>query len=359
MIPLAWHVAYFWTMGGWWEFVQSHWLVILIVVVSTCLVVLLGMLGRYVKIGFNVMRDTLIPLSMVSNGSEQLPGKELEFFALDGRSLRGVLLKGNTSQGVQATIIFCHEFGANKNSCLRYCRGLLEAGFDIFSFDFRNHGNSSRELNYTSRQWPTDKEVADVLGACAFVRSLYSDAHPIGLFGISRGGGAAIMAAAQTDVVRAIITDGLFSTDWVVETSVERWAEIFARLHMVYRYLPQFGRFFRWMVVCVAELKLKCRFPSVRKAVNRMSARPVFFIHGRKDSYVRPEQAKRIYEQAQEPKFLWIVPKAKHNLAVEVAPELYSRRTAAFFSQYLLNAESSQEKPSFEDIAELKPIDQA
>ncbi len=356
MISLIWHEAYFGAVVGWWHFVQAHWLAILIVVVSTCLVGLVVLLGRYVKIGFNVMRDTMIPLSMVSNASDKLPGTELEFFALDGMSLRGVLLRGKASQSGQATIIFCHEFGANKNSCLRYCSSLLEAGFNIFTFDFRNHGNSSRELNYAPRQWPTDKEVADVLGACAFVSSLYSDGHPIGLFGISRGGGAAIMAAAQTDVVRAIIADGVFSTDWVVETSVERWAEIFARLHMVYRYLPQFGRFFRWMVVCVAELKLKCRFPSVRKAVNRMSARPVFFIHGRKDSYVRPEQATRIYEQAQEPKFLWIVPKAKHNLAVEVAPELYSRRTAAFFSQYLLNAESSQEKPSFEDIAELKPI---
>ncbi len=83
MVPFVWHDACFGTAVGWWHFVQANRLAILIVVVSTCLVVLLGMLGRYVKIGFNVMRDTLIPLSMVSNGSEKLPGKEIEFFALD------------------------------------------------------------------------------------------------------------------------------------------------------------------------------------------------------------------------------------------------------------------------------------
>ncbi len=87
-----------------------------------------------------------------------------------------------------------------------------------------------------------------------------------------------------------------------------------------------------------------------------MSARPVFFIHGEKDSYVRPEQAKRIYDQAHEPKFLWIVPQAKHNQAVEEAPELYRERTTAFFRQYLLSVESSQERTAFENIAELKPI---
>lgn len=354
MISLIWHETYFGLAAGWWQFVQAHWLAIPIVVVSICLVVLLVMLGRYVKIGFNVMRDTLIPLSMVSNAADKLPGTELEFVALDGMGLRGTLLQCDADKAVKATIIFCHEFGANKNSCLRYCGGLLEVGFDIFTFDFRNHGNSSQELNYAPRQWPTDKEVDDVLGACAFVKSLYLEDRPIGLFGISRGGGAGILAAVQTDTIQAIVTDGIFSTDWVVETSVDRWAAIFARLHMVYRHLPQFGRFFRWMVVCVAELKLKCRFPSVRKAVNRMSARPIFFIHGEKDSYVRPEHAKRIYDQGHEPKFLWIVPNAKHNQAVEAAPELYRERTTAFFRQYL-SVEGSQAKSSFEDIAELKP----
>ncbi len=141
MISLIWHEAYFGLAAGWWQFVQANWLAILIGVVSTCLVGLVVLLGRYVKIGFNVMRDTMIPLSMVSNASDKLPGTELEFLALDGMSLRGVLLQGKTSQSGQATIIFCHEFGANKNSCLRYCSSLLEAGFDIFTFDFRNHGN--------------------------------------------------------------------------------------------------------------------------------------------------------------------------------------------------------------------------
>ena len=168
-----------------------------------------------------------------------------------------------------------------------------------------------------------------------------------------------MVTASQTDSVRAIITDGLFSTDWVVEASVERWAGIFSRIHMFYGFWPQFWRFFRWLVVCKAEVKLKCRFPSVQKALKRMSARPTFFIHGKKDSYLPPQQAKRIYERAQEPKFLWVVPKARHNQAAKVAPELYSRRTVAFFRKYLLNADGSEETAGFEDISNLKTIDEA
>lgn len=356
MILCTWHWAQLATAFGWWEIVQARWPEILLIAGAVCLAVYLIMLGRYVKLGYNIMRDTLIPLSMVSNGSEELGGQELEFRSLDGMALRGTLIRGRIPESGQATVIFCHEFGANKNSSLRYCKGLLDAGFDVFAFDFRNHGHSSHQPSYTPRQWPTEKEVSDVLGACAFIESLHSKDHPIGLFGVSRGGGAAIIAAAQTNAVRAVITDGIFSTDWTLEASIERWAGIFARLAVVYKHLPQFFRFYRWMVVGMAEVKLKCRFPSTRKVLNRMTPRPLFFIHGKKDSYIRLEQAMRIYKQAKEPKFIWIVPKAKHNRSVEVAPELYSRRTVAFFKEYLLPATGVQEETTFDRIAELKPI---
>ncbi|NIA07238.1 MAG: alpha/beta fold hydrolase [Actinobacteria bacterium] len=358
MVLLGWYPAHLIATLGWWGFVQNHWLYIAIIAGLALIALCLITLWRSVRLGYNIMRDTLIPLSMVSNGSEELPGQELEFRSLDGTSLRGTLIRGKQDESGQCTVVFCHEFGANKNSCLRYCKGILEAGFDVFAFDFRNHGHSSHEPNYIPRQWPTDKEVSDVLGACAFIESLHSKDHSIGLFGVSRGGGAAIMAAAQTGAVKAIITDGVFSTDWTVEDSVDRWAEIFAKLAVFYRRLPQFFRMYRWMVIGQAEVRLKCRFPSVRKLVNKMEPRPIFFIHGKKDGYIKPEQAMRIYEQAREPKFIWIVPKAKHNRSVEVTPQLYAQRTTAFFRKYLLQAATSiQDNEVFEDIAELKPTD--
>lgn len=85
-----------------------------------------------------------------------------------------------------------------------------------------------------------------------------------------------------------------------------------------------------------------------------MDPRPIFFINGKKDSYVRPEQAKRFYQQAKEPKFLWIVPNARHNQAVDLVPQLYSRRLVAFFEQYLLN----ENKPGSENMDELKVLQQ-
>jgi len=62
----------------------------------------------------------------------------------------------------------------------------------------------------------------DALGAIAFVEDhLESQGLPVelGIFGISRGAGAAIIAARRNPAIKAILTDGLFSSDMALEAS--------------------------------------------------------------------------------------------------------------------------------------------
>ena len=236
-------------------------------------------------------------------------------------------------------VVFGHEFGSDRTSCLRYCRPLLDAGYDVFAFDFRGHGLSAPEEGYRPRQWPSDRERADMLGAIVFV-SEYLEQHDrprgIGLFGISRGGGAAILAAAEVDNVRAIVTDGAFSSDTTLEYLMRRFATIFARIRVVAKnHPPVFWRFLRWLLFRECHRKFGCRFPSVRKAVVRMGAKPILLIHGEKDSYIPIAQSQMLYDLAPGPKALWIVPGAKHNQSVIVRPEEYARRLTSFFDEHL------------------------
>ena len=66
-----------------------------------------------------------------------------------------------------------------------------------------------------------------------------------------------------------------------------------------------------------------------------MTPRPIFFIHGKRDSYISYEQTEYLHDIAAEPKYHWIVPKAKHNQAVVIDPDAYAKRTLAFFDKYL------------------------
>jgi fermentation-respiration switch protein FrsA (DUF1100 family) len=179
-----------------------------------------------------------------------------------------------------------------------------------------------------------------MLGAIDFVENyLRHNGRPvrIGLFGVSRGAGSAILAAVRRESVRAIVTDGAFSSDQNMEYLMKRFASIFARIRVVAEnHPPVFWRFFRWLLFRECNRRFGCDFPSVRKAVAQVGSTPILFIHGERDSYLPIEQSQALYELAKGSKRLWIVPGAKHNQCVIVRPDEYAARVVQFFRESLV-----------------------
>ena len=363
------------------ESMLDNWGMLIMAAVLLAVLSVAALLSKYVRLMLNIVRDTPLPPMMGPIDYERLEGEQVNFRAFDGTLLRGMFLRptilrgekgsriDSSGSGVQGpfhrgdsekdligedfhsgyvsaqsrgVIVFCHEYGSDMYSCMRYCRGLLESGFDIFSFDFRSHGSSSSLNGYQPRLWCTDKEISDCQGALAFVKSELEarglDVN-IGLFGISRGAGAALMSAAQMPGdcgIKAVLSDGAYSTDTTVEWSMQKWVHIFARVRFVYEnHRPAFWHFLRWLLLKFARVRFKCRFPSLRKSVGHLRDQAVFFIHGRKDSMIKVEQAENFYRLSHEPHYLWIVPQASHNQSVVQEPELYKARTVEFFNKYL------------------------
>ena len=342
-----------------WTWVWQNWAAVAIAVTCLSLLVFLVLLvTRYVRICLNIFVDTHPPLSMGPVDFQPLHGEIVRFRSFDGTSLRGMHLSTPNRTACKGTVVFCHEFASDMYSCARYARPLIEAGFDVFTFDFRAHGESSTGGDYNPLQWPSDKEMEDVLGACAHVESvLAAEGRPtaVGLFGISRGAGAALLAAASDPNVKAIICDGAFSTDTTLICLMKRWAHIFARVKLVYEnHSETFWRSLLWLLMRFAQPKLKRVFPSVRKALKEMRPRPTFFIHGQRDSYIREEQTRELHADAPSPRYLWIVEGAKHNQSVIVEPRQYAARTVAFFRRHLA-AEAVEEgeilAPAATDVA--------
>ena len=324
-----------------WAWFARHWAAVAITFTCLSLLVFLVLLfAKYVRICLNIFVDTQPPLSMGPLDFKPLHGQVVRFRSFDGTSLRGMHLEAPNRAACKGTIVFCHEFGSDMFSCARYVRPLIEAGFDVFTFDFRGHGESSSGGKYPLLQWPSDKESEDVLGACAYVESyLAGEGRPtdVGLFGISRGAGAGLIAAASDPNIKAIVCDGAFSTETTLVALMKRWAHIFARVKLVYESHPDtFWQFMVWLLIRAAQSKLSRRFPSVRKALKEMQPRPILFIHGERDSYIRVDQTRLLYQVAPSPKYLWIVEEAKHNQSVIVQPRQYAARTVAFFRRHLV-----------------------
>jgi len=323
-----------------WDAFYRNWALISIMGTLAVLIVTPALiLRKYVNIVRNILDDTPPPLSMGVVDFERVEAERFDFRSFDGHALSGMVLSGHPDRGPRSLIVFAHEYSSDAYSCVRYCRPLLAAGYDVMTFDFRGHGRSSHEEGYKPRQWPSDREQSDMLGAIAYAEDyLERRGRPkrLGLFGISRGAGAALLAALGVPSVRAIVTDGAFSTDTTLEHLMKRWATIFAKVRVVAQnHPPVFWRFLRWMLLRHCHGKFGCRFPSVRKAVLRLGPKPIFLIHGEKDSLIPASQSQMLYDLAQGPRYLWIVPAAKHNQSVVVQSEQYAERVVRFFDEHL------------------------
>ncbi len=262
-------------------------------------------------------------------------GEEVRFTTEDGLELAGTYLRSRTATRT-GVLVFCHEYLSNRWSYRPYTESLRDAGFDIFTFDFRNHGDSGSDPSYRPLQWVTDHEVRDLEAALRCLRTRPDhDMAGFGLFGISRGGGTALVAAANEADVWGVITDGAFPTHGTMFAYILRWAEIYVSNEKLWKHMPHWVfHFIAWTARIPSEKRLNCRFPTIESAVAKIGPRPWLMIHGAKDAYIGPEIAERLFARAAEPKEMWIVPGAKHNRCLEVQPTMYVERISAFLGNY-------------------------
>lgn len=261
--------------------------------------------------------------------------EECQITTADGLVLRANYLKtkARTRKGV---VVFAHELGGNRWGAVGYTGPLCEHGFDIFTFDFRNHGTSDALPNYEPMPWLTAYETADLQAAVNYVCSR-PDADPrgIGLFGVSRGGNAVLCIAATDPRVRAVVTDGAFPIDAMLKHFIRRFMRIFVRIPFVADYLPDMCLFsyYQWAKFLLG-VRRRCRFVNVEQACRRVR-QPVFMIHGERDMYIPMKMAETLRHSLSGRSKLWIVPGVKHNGAVAAMEEVYYRRISRFFQRHL------------------------
>ncbi|WP_235905100.1 alpha/beta hydrolase [Tautonia marina] len=269
--------------------------------------------------------------------------EEVTFATSDGLELVGSYFRARTPERL-GVVVFCHEFLGNRWSALAYADYLRDEGFDLFTFDFRNHGNSDTEEGYEPFQWVCGREIRDLQAALNYLRSR-PDHDPAGfaLFGVSRGGGSALCVAADARDVWAVATDGAFPTRGTMLAYILRWAEIYVGRWFVWRYMPiSMFAFVGWVGRLRSQWRLRRVFPDIERAAARLSPRPLFMIHGERDAYIGPSIAQGLFDAAREPKQLWLVPGAKHNRCREIVPDEYRYRVSTFFRNSAPRGPSSQ-----------------
>ncbi|TET95603.1 MAG: alpha/beta fold hydrolase [Dehalococcoidia bacterium] len=244
-------------------------------------------------------------------------GEEVWLRSLDGTRLHGLWVPGRKNY---PTVVLCHGYYKSLAEPLDVGLKLNQAGYNVFLFDFRACGKSGGR--FTTVGW---KETWDVQAAVRYVGERYGRG-PVGVLGISMGAAAAIIAAAQSQEIAALVADSAYAhLEGVMRKKIPEFAPV--------RWLVPFG----WVSVLIGELLAGGRLRRVRPVdyVGRLSPRPLLFIHGERDSYIPHEQPGELFEAAGEPKETWTAPGSDHAVARLDHPEEYIERVLAFFDRYL------------------------
>ncbi len=218
-----------------------------------------------------------------------------------------------------ATVLVCPGYRGRRSDVLGMSGQLWKAGYNVLAFEYYGHGTVVGKpvtLGY--------REMNDFLGAVAYAKQRSPEAR-LGAVGYSMGASIAIMAAARTPEIEALVADSGFATHKsAIEYAVRR------TIHVPFALFDWFTDFLLW-------LRAGYHFNQVEplRDIGRIAPRPVLIIHGLKDTMVNPEDAKLLYAAAHEPKELWLEPDADHCGIYFENRIVYVERVISFLDRYL------------------------
>lgn len=247
--------------------------------------------------------------------------EKIAFKTRDGLELRGWFIP--STKGDKRTIVMCHGWGDNKGELLKQTYFLNEnGGFNLMYFDFRSHGESEGEITTIG-----GLETIDFDAAVEWLRKAKPElAASVGVFGLSMGAAVTVASLPKHPDLRCAVVESPFSD---YRTVIKRWGWN----HMKVPYYPLIAMTLLLLRARVKDPEID-RFNPV-EAAPKIAPRPLFVIGGEYDRLMTPEDVKKVFDAAREPKQLWMVGGAWHAKCREAAGMEYDTRVIGFFSRNL------------------------
>jgi MYXO-CTERM domain-containing protein len=238
------------------------------------------------------------------------PFEEVAFTTNDGLRLKGWYIR---SRNGAAVISFPGRASSQKRAKL-----LARHGYGVLVFDRRGEGESEGDPNLFG--WEGER---DVHAAVEFLRNRPEvDPDRIGGIGLSVGGEMMIEAAAESEALRAIVSEGASarSVRDIVANPGTTWSEVL-------------GNGVATLSTSIFSNDLP---PADLKSLVPKISGAVLFVYGENGQPAEEPANRAFYAVAHEPKELWEVPGSGHIGGTEARPREYERRVVAFFDRYLL-----------------------
>jgi uncharacterized protein len=214
--------------------------------------------------------------------------EDVYFPTTDGLTLHGWFLP---AQGkAQGTVLFLHGNAENISTHIGSVYWLPARGFNVFLPDYRGYGKSQGTPSL-------DGSVDDIESALRYVLGNKTvDAHRVVVFAQSLGGSLSTYAIANSPNqknIRALIIDSAFADYRGI--AQEKLADFWLT----------------WPIQWPLSFIVDNRYSPI-KFINKINGLQTLFIHGDADKVVPVHHGRALYEAANTPKDLWIVPTGQH-----------------------------------------------
>lgn len=246
--------------------------------------------------------------------------EQMELTSFDGLKLQGYYLEAK--EPTNKTVVFAHGYLGNARDMGLYGQYYYEElGYNIFTADFRGHGDS--EGDYIGFGWHDRLDYLDWIDLLLEKQGTDTE---IVLHGVSMGASTMLMVSGEElpDNVKAIVADSPYTS-----------------VHDLFKY--QMGRMFHLPAVPILPtlslitnwkagytLKEASALDQVEKAEV-----PILYIHGDADTFVPTEMTEELYENTKSHAELKTFPGAGHGEAFVIDKDAYVKKMDAFLEKYV------------------------
>ncbi|MGH3034952.1 MAG: alpha/beta hydrolase [Gaiellaceae bacterium] len=238
--------------------------------------------------------------------------EDVKFVTSDGLELEGWYVP---SKNGAAVIAYPGRKGPRNAA-----RFLARHGYGVLLFDRRGEGESEGDPN--SLGWGGDK---DLEAAIAFLQKRPDvDPERIGGIGLSVGGEMLLETAAETDALKAVVSEGAGIRSVREATQLSGVEKLLS--------LPTWAA----ITLGTAVFSNHSPPPSLKDLVPRIAPRPVFLIYAERGQGGE-ELSADFYDAAGQPKELWKTDSG-HTGGYDADPQEYEQRVVAFFDRALLQS---------------------
>lgn len=240
----------------------------------------------------------------------------------DGLRAHAVCIKSRKAEGRTAVVV--HGYTNNSIDMLHIARIYnKEMHYNVVLPDLHGHGLSQGDD--IQMGWFDRLDVLKWIDLAPKMFSTVADSMRLVVHGISMGAATTMCVSGERtpDYVKCFVEDCGYTSAW------DEFAhELRGRFS-----LPEFPLLYTASWLTQAKYGWSFKEASPLKQVAKCK-KPMFFIHGDKDTFVPTWMVYPLYEAKPQPKQLWIAPGSEHAFAYRDHREEYIKKVEAFVGKY-------------------------